>query len=102
MAREQVEEARRLRPEDQRQILRCWNLGGLAGDLDGAVEPAELVDEADLQRIAARPDATFGDRRDSAARELSSGGDVVEEAAVDLVDPPPHQGRLALVERLEA
>ncbi len=96
--RDEVEKRRGLRQELERQSLRVRHVGLLARQSDGAIEAAELVDEAGGQSVVAGPDPSGGNRLDGGALELSPLCDVVEEATLDLVDPFAHARHLALVE----
>ena len=72
--------------EGDRQVLAGADPGRLAGELDGAVQAPQLVDQAEALGVRAGPDAAGGDRLDRLlARHLAAGGDVADEG---VVDPP--------------
>ena len=54
------------------------------------------------RRVGAGPDSPLGDRLDRAAVERAARGDVVEEAAIGLVEAALHQLALGLVEGSQA
>src|SRR3546814_10594837 len=62
------------------------DLGELRRGGERVGQAAELVDEADLARGAARPDAPFGDGQYFLERLLAALGDKAGEARVDVLD----------------
>ncbi len=69
------------------------DLRELRGGFQRVGKAAELVDEADLARGAACPDAAFGDRTDFLDRLFAAFRDETGEAAADVLDARLRQPR---------
>ena len=57
---------------------------------DRVLQPAKAVDQADLARGAAIPDAALGDGIDLLRRLVARAGDEANEAAINILDPQLH------------
>jgi hypothetical protein len=58
--------------------------GELLGPAHGDLEVTEFVDEADLQRLLAGPDATLGDALDLLFGHVAALGDAALEEGIEL------------------
>ena len=74
------------------QTGRARRISELGGDVEGAVEVADLIDEAELTGAAARIHLAGGDLLDSVLIDVTPLGDGIKELVVELVD----QGLLLL------
>ena len=63
------------------------DLGKLRRGCEGVGQPAELVDQPELTRGAAGPDAALGDRLDLFDGLLAAFCDEAGEAGIDVLDP---------------
>src|SRR6185436_16135912 len=76
----------RRRIELQRHILVRRDAGALLGKIERGTEAAQYIDQLVLQRIAAAPDAAFGDGLDRGVVELAALRNAMLEAVIDVVD----------------